>query len=204
MAMTATPDSDIPVVLAAVKNGSLSLSEVEEKCRRILCWKIELGLIDDPLAPPTPPVPDDYEAKYISQNGETIEYGSFTDMWNLATESSGKVALYKDILIPWNHTMSVDSGRNIELDLMGHTLTSSSHFEGVKVSTDAIFTLSDSVGKITQIPTSASTDTEYSARCLTYSATEKSGNSVEETGYEVNFTDAGAFIGSGVDCILYM
>ena len=204
MAMTATPDSDIPVVLAAVKNGSLSLNEVEEKCRRILCWKIELGLIDDSIAPPIPPVPDDYEAKYISQNGETIEYGSFTDMWNLAAESSGKVALYKDISIPWNHTMSVDSGRNIELDLMGHTLTSPSHFEGVKVATDAIFTLSDSVGKITQMPMSTPTDTEYSARCLTYSATEKSGNSVEETGYEVNFADAGAFIGSGVDCLVYL
>ena len=52
MAMTSTPDSDIPTVLAAVKNGSLSLSEVEEKCRRILCWKIELGLIEEEVIEP--------------------------------------------------------------------------------------------------------------------------------------------------------
>lgn len=52
MAMTSTPDSDIPTVLTAVKNGSLSLSEVEEKCRRILCWKIELGLIEEEVIEP--------------------------------------------------------------------------------------------------------------------------------------------------------
>lgn len=52
MAMTSTPDSDIPTVLAAVKNGSLTLSEVEEKCRRILCWKIELGLLEEEVIEP--------------------------------------------------------------------------------------------------------------------------------------------------------
>lgn len=72
MAMTSTPDSDIPTVLTAVKNGSLSLSEVEEKCRRILCWKIELGLIEE----------------------EVIEPVTYTPQLNIQFDKSTEVASY--------------------------------------------------------------------------------------------------------------
>lgn len=46
MAMTGIPDSDVPVVLAAAQDGSFPLADIEAKCLRVLCWKIEMGLIE--------------------------------------------------------------------------------------------------------------------------------------------------------------
>lgn len=47
MALVPYPDKQIPPVLAAAKSGELPLSRIEESCFRVLCWKIEHGLMDD-------------------------------------------------------------------------------------------------------------------------------------------------------------
>ena len=47
MALVPYPDKQIPPVLAAAKNGELPLRRIEESCFRVLCWKIEHGLMDD-------------------------------------------------------------------------------------------------------------------------------------------------------------
>lgn len=47
MALVPYPDKQIPPVLAATKSGELPLSRIEESCFRVLCWKIEHGLMDD-------------------------------------------------------------------------------------------------------------------------------------------------------------
>lgn len=45
MPMCSDPDAQVPKVLAAVNNGVLPLSRVEKSCLRVLCWKIDMGLI---------------------------------------------------------------------------------------------------------------------------------------------------------------
>ena len=47
IALTAWPEKQIPPVINAVNSGNLPLSRVEEACKRVLCWKIEMGLIDE-------------------------------------------------------------------------------------------------------------------------------------------------------------
>ena len=47
IAITAYPEKQVPPVINAVKNGDLSLSRIEESCKRVLCWKIEMGLINE-------------------------------------------------------------------------------------------------------------------------------------------------------------
>lgn len=47
IALCVNAGEQIPVVINAVKSGDFSLSRVEESCLRILCWKIELGLIEE-------------------------------------------------------------------------------------------------------------------------------------------------------------
>lgn len=47
MALVPYPDKQIPPVLAAAKSGELPLSRIDESCFRVLCWKIEHGLMDN-------------------------------------------------------------------------------------------------------------------------------------------------------------
>lgn len=203
MAMTATPDQDVPVALAAARNGSFALTDIEAKCMRVLCWKLDLGLIEDEPTPPTPPDPVDYEAKYISKDGMTEQTGSFADMWALAVKSGGKVELYEDV--SFASGLSVPDGKSIELDLMGHTLTYTGTRDAINVFAGAAFTLSDSTGEITKTPLAApSGDTVYSNRSLVYNEAEKDGNTVTETGYSVDFSQSGALVGSGASSLIYM
>lgn len=203
MAMTATPDQDIPVALAAARNGSFALSDIETKCMRVLCWKLDLGLIEDEPTPPTPPAPVDYEAKYISKDGMTEQTGSFADMWALAVKSGGKVELYEDT--SFASGLSVPDGKSIELDLMGHTLTYTGTRDAINVFAGAAFTLSDSAGEIMKTPLAApSADTVCSNRSLVYNEAEKAGAAIAETGYSVDFSQSGALVGSGASSLIYM
>ena len=110
MPMTATPEKDYPVVLAAVKSGSLPLSRIEESVRRILCWKVRTGIIDmiDFVDPGTA------EASFQSP-GSVKFYGSFYEMWN---RGDGVVELLRDVTVG-----SLGLSGNRTLNLNGHTLT---------------------------------------------------------------------------------
>ena len=161
IAMTATPDADIPVVLAAAQNGSLSLSDIETKCRRVLCWKIEMGLLTEAnIEDPNAPV--DAEARYISSNGSTTKYGSFLDMWAAAQQGNGRVELLKDVSITSN--LWVGSGENIVLDLRGHELSASAEAvvsDLIYVNTNGTLEITDNESVIEESAAAASEKVGY-------------------------------------------
>lgn len=209
MAMTSTPDQDVPVALAAAKNGSFALSDIEAKCMRVLCWKLDMGLIKEEDVPPTPPDPVDYEAKFISSDGVTEKTGTLKDMWVLAAQDGGKIELYQDVYIQGADVSSpgltVPSSTNIELDLMGHTLSYSGYDNAIVVNSGAVFTLSDSTGEITKTAlTAPSENTVYSNRRLVYNEASKDGTGVTETGYAVDFSQSGTLYGRSASSLVYL
>ena len=209
MAMTSTPDKDVPAALAAAKNGSFALSDIEAKCMRVLCWKLDMGLIKEEDVPPTPPDPVDYEAKFISSDGVTEKTGTFKDMWDLAAQDGGKIELYQDVHIQGADVSSpgltVPSSTDIELDLMGHTLGYSGSDNAIVVNSGAVFTLSDSTGEITKTAlTAPSGNTVYSNRRLVYNETSKDGTGVVETGYAVDFSQSGTLYGRSASSLVYL
>ena len=213
MAMTSTPDKDVPVALAAAKNGSFSLSDIEAKCMRVLCWKLDMGLIKEEDVPPTPPDPVDYEAKFISSDGVTEKTGTFKDMWDLAAQDGGKIELYQDVYFRSiiyspgvsSPGLTVPSSTDIELDLMGHTLGYSGSDNAIVVNSGAVFTLSDSTGEITKTAlTAPSENTVYSNRRLVYNEASKDGTGVTETGYAVDFSQSGTLYGRSASSLIYL
>lgn len=131
MPMTATPEKDYPVVLAAVKNGSLPLSRIEESVRRILCWKVRTGIIDMmDFGDPT-----NAEACFQSP-GSVKFYGSFQEMWN---RGDGVVELLRDVTVN-----SLKLSGNRTLNLNGHTLTVNNG--NIEVSSGADFNIVDIAG----------------------------------------------------------
>lgn len=209
MAMTSTPDQDVPVALAAARNGSFALSDIEAKCMRVLCWKLDMGLIKEEDVPPTPPDPVDYEAKFISSDGVTEKTGTLKDMWNLAAQDGGKIELYQDVHIQGADVSSpgltVPKNTDIELDLMGHTLSYSGYDNAIVVNSGAVFTLSDSTGEITKTAlTAPSSDTVYSNRRLVYNEASKDETGVTETGYAVDFSQSGTLYGRSASSLVYL
>lgn len=209
MAMTSTPDKDVPVALTAAKNGSFALSDIEAKCMRVLCWKLDMGLIKEEDVPPTPPDPEDYEAKFISSDGVTEKTGTLKDMWALAEQDGGKIELYMDVHIQGADVSSpgltVPKNTDIELDLMGHTLSYSGYDNAIVVKSGAVFTLSDSTGEITKTAlTAPSGNTVYSNRRLVYNEASKDGTGVTETGYTVDFSQSGTLYGRSASSLVYL
>ena len=45
LVLTTDYRTQIPKVLEAVENGTLSMDRVDESCRRVLTWKQNLGLL---------------------------------------------------------------------------------------------------------------------------------------------------------------
>ncbi len=189
MAMTSS-EADVQTVMAAAQSGTLSLSDIETKCRRVLCWKIEMGLIEEEA----PPVPGEFEAKYIGAGSE--QEGSFADMWALAAANGGKVELYKDV--SFSDALSVPTARKVELDLRGFELAYTG--TGNAITVQGTFTLSDSVGVITDEAAGGSGASGYANRVLLYNVVRKDG----EESRKADFTAVGALTGSGASNLVYV
>ena len=130
MPMTATPETDYPVVLQAAKDGTLPMSRLNEAVHRILCWKIRMGLIPEEI----PDFPEDTEARYI-RNGSVLRAGDFGDMWKIALNNpGGAVELLKDC-----SSGALTAAGDIALNLNGRTLT----VPGVEVPEGAVFSVYD-------------------------------------------------------------
>lgn len=129
----------VPKVIAAVNDGTLSLGRVEESCLRVLCWKIEMGLIEKEY-PDVPPVPDDPEAQWT--DGTETKTGSFESMWALAAVKGGTVKLMQDVDTVGN--LSVSS-KDVTLNINGHKLHFTSGTNGFIVEGGGTFTLTDTV-----------------------------------------------------------
>ena len=111
---------DIRSVVAAVKSGEIPASRVRESVERILCWKIEHGLISDESDTPTVPV--GVEAEWLDLDGTRKLIGSFADVFGQASRSSygGTVRLLADVA---SDSLHIEAGDVFTLDLNGHVLT---------------------------------------------------------------------------------
>lgn len=137
-------DVQVPKVIAAVNNGTLSLGRVEESCLRVLCWKIDMGLIEKEY-PDVPVEPDDPEAEWT--NGTETKTGSFASMWAMATTKGGTVKLMQDVDSVGD--LSVSS-QNVTLNINGHKLHFTSGVNGFIVENGKSFTLTDTVVPVEQ------------------------------------------------------
>lgn len=190
MAMTGQPGKDVPVVLAAVRSGALSEADVDEKCMRILCWKIEMGLEMPDGSDPGPA--GDADAEWTGPSGER-ETGGFDDMWARLAASGGTLALLRDVDVPGDRTLA---GVSAKLDLNGHGLTFTSGQYGVNVGSGATFEVTDNrPGTVSSRPWSDADVAGYDAGAstLTYRTMGPSG---DETANEVDLSGVGFVTGN--------
>ena len=200
MAMTAQPEKDYPVVLAAVKSGALSMERVNESCERVLCWKIRMGLID--LEITEPPV-EETEAMWT--NGAVTRYGTFAEMWALAVQNGGAVQLLSDA----SSGALTPSGK-MTLNLNGHKLTLSDA-AGIAVPSGVIFDIVDvenmqvtSTGAVvgthrSPVVTSTPNGTEtpdYNTVRRTLVWNEVDPDTGAKTQYEADFDALGTIVGT--------
>lgn len=134
--------------VAGVVNASesdLSDSRVDESVLRILCYKIENGIIDGGSGG-DPPVSDG-EAEYIDSEGLFGGTGSFEVMWEKAMLFGGTVRLLQDCVVESAQSVS---NRDIVLDLDGHELYFTGTGTGFKISNSAEhpFVIKDSSGAV--------------------------------------------------------
>lgn len=138
MPMTNNYAKDIPIVINAVRSGELSEERINESCRRVLCWKIELGIMEREIKPVDPPQ-EEVEAVWSKAGAET-KSGRFEDMWAYAATHGGTVTLMVDINTPGDKTVS---SQNIKLNLNGHKLHFTSGTNGFIIQNNCTFTLND-------------------------------------------------------------
>lgn len=138
--------NDIPLVKEAIASGELSMDRIEESCLRVLCWKIDMGLIDDGEVDPTPtpPIPEEQEAEWTSLDGNTTEQGTFDSMWAKAIANGGTVKMLVDVDTAGDKSVPA---KNITLNLNGHKLHFTDGTNGfiVNGSTSTSFTITDNV-----------------------------------------------------------
>lgn len=133
---------DVEGVINA-SESDLSDARVDESVLRILCYKIENGIIKKESGE-VPPVSDG-EAEYIDSDGLFGGTGSFESMWEKVMLFGGTVRLLQDCDV---ESVQLVSDRSITLDLNGHEL----HFVGTgigfNVSNSAArpFVIKDSLG----------------------------------------------------------
>lgn len=126
-------------VMAAVESGELPMSRVEASCRRVLCWKIETGILD-PDDFGAGPEPEDAEAAWTSADGLDATSGTLTEMLAMARSEGGEVRLNEDCVLA--ETFVVPRGVTARLSLDGHALTYEGAGDAVVV--DGSFGLIDS------------------------------------------------------------
>lgn len=157
IAMTPSPDKDIPVALAAMQAGTLSEAEVDAKCRRVLAWKAELGLLDDIVIEPDPPVdPSGYDIGWWAPGATEPKYfENGQEGLSQAKSVGGKIEVYRNFVSDY-----VDFSANTEVDLQGHTVQVwSSRWV---VMNGANLTVMDSVGSIADtVQSTFSEDSSY-------------------------------------------
>lgn len=191
MAMTASPETDYSVVLAAAQSGELSMSDIEEKCLRILCMKIEMGL----------EMPDvsvgerhDAEAQYYNSNGELVT-GSFNDAWYEATHNGGPVTLLSNCAVNGGATIS---GVDVELYLDGFTVTinGDGNAPAVNITNGGSLEIID--GKRTRMLMAGAGDSKYDASAgkIEYRTMDSSG---QVQAHEVDLGNVGGVQGVGSD-----
>ena len=153
MALTANPAGEIPATIARVKDGTLPESLIDEHVLRILCYKIDQGLLTVDTA--------SFAAKYLDVSGKELASGSFLAMFRRAQASGGTVKLYQDITLS---TLESDGSsvydaktQNITLDLNGHDIdyrgpdgTSDKRLAIFTTWDGGSFTLTDSSAAITE------------------------------------------------------
>lgn len=107
-------------VMAAVESGELPASRVEESCRRVLCWKIETGILD-PSDFDAEPAPADAEATWTSADGLDEVSGTLSETLATVRSEGGEVRLNRDCALA--ETFVVPRGVAVRLNLDGHALT---------------------------------------------------------------------------------
>ncbi len=111
--------NDLQAVQDAVASGVIPMSRVQESVERILCWKIEHGLIEFETEPDVP-VPGDAEAMYIGADGST-QTGDLKAMFSLTHTNGGTVKLLKDVYYNSSTGLRAQVG-DVVFDLNGHVL----------------------------------------------------------------------------------
>lgn len=195
MAMTGSPDADIPVALAAAKNGALSLADIEAKCLRILCWKIEMGLIDENDIPIDP---SDYEASY-SNGYDKERYGTFEEMWAIAESDNraGTVKLLKNV--EFETTQDVPRGKNITLNLCGQSLDFAGQENAFTVS--GTFSIKDTQGRINETTYSGPTSsTGYFSATKTLDYVSTTNGTIKHA----DFSGLGCLAGNSSSSLVYV
>lgn len=109
---------------ASASDKSAFYSSIKEKCRRVLSWKMDLGLIpvDEEIGPDVPDVPTG-EACTLNADGTLVNAGMFTEMWNEASANTGWTVKLLEDGITYSSTVNLPFARNLTLDLNGHDLT---------------------------------------------------------------------------------
>lgn len=206
MAMTSS-EADVQNVVAAVKNGTLSEEQVNEKVRRILAWKIDLGLIDPADIPEV-----EAEAGYFDMSGNLKAEGRFLDMFEKAKTGDGKIVLYTDVTFDKQLNLIDSDGLDVTLDLAGHNLHYAGTGKGIVVSSIPIknasggvigayrakFKITDSIGAITEVCLGTSVREEYKDYILRYN------KCIDDkfVGYEVDFSNVGSITANSVQKLL--
>lgn len=174
IAMTPSPDSDIPVALAAMRSGELSEAEVNAKCRRVLAWKAELGLLDDVTNEPEAPAPGTYDAVWWAP-GETMPkyYTSGDVCLTEAAPMGGRIEVYRSFYA-YGRVFS----KNMEIDLRGNCIEIAAA-NSFKVTSGANLTIKDTVGQITDTKLPVFTEDsqyDFTNMKLHYVALRQGGN----------------------------
>ncbi len=144
MPMTPIPEQTIPVVLSAVNSGEIPVSQIEDSCRRVLCWKIETGIINEDIGgdDPVPPPPVEEVEAVWTKSGEESKSGSFESMWAYATTNGGTITLMVDVDTTGDKAISTE---NVTLNLNGHKLHFTSGTNGFIINNNKKLTINDTV-----------------------------------------------------------
>lgn len=115
--------ADLAAVQAAVADGTISAARVRESVERILCWKLDHGLIDDSAVPSEPVVPG-AEAVRMNDFGGVVSSGTLREMLSEAKSGvDGKyVKVLTDVKVADNFG-NITLYTGVTLDLDGHRIT---------------------------------------------------------------------------------
>lgn len=136
--------ADIKAVFAAARNGTIPQSRIEDACKRVLCYKIQSGIIDTDIE--VNPPSGDEEAVFIDESGSEVIRGSLGSVWDWAMSDGGTVKLLKDVV---RIDSLVVGNWDVTLDLNGFEL----YFKDTGVGFDVqnkggTFVIKDSSGAV--------------------------------------------------------
>lgn len=168
--------ADLAAVRTAVSDGTIPASRVRESVERILCWKLDHGLIDDSAVPSEPVVPG-AEAVRMNDFGGVVSSGALRKM--LSEAASGADGKYVKVLTDVNLDDNLGDIRlytGVTLDLDGHCIS------GVHYRSDEFWVLpsgSDDSGVARIVDSSGGGSFSYSAENLPSRYASSSWNGVD-------------------------